>query len=188
MGNIGRNVVLMFVRLRYYFVVASATMLGSCAVNVQTIYDHEADFARYKTFCWMQGCELKVAEPHLLEDSLLRENTKKAIVAELKNKGLTLDTNNPDLLVGFTVTIKDEKAIVYHQADDTPFYRPLENDRKEINYQKGTLVLGLVDKKESKVVWEAFAVRYMDERPDFSEKRVLKGIQLVLKRFPPAKN
>jgi hypothetical protein len=90
-------------------------------------------------------------------------------------------------LIGFNITMKDEQAIIYHRSPDAPFYRPLDNDRDVIPYLRGTLVLGMADKKSSKIVWEAFAVSYLDIEPDFSEKEVLKGIKLVLRKFPPKK-
>lgn len=174
----------MFKVILFFF---AAAIFSGCAVNVHTIYDKQVDFGKYKTFCWMNGCEFKFSGPAYLNDSLMRSSIQKSIISELKKKGLTQDLNNPDLLVGLTVTMQDEQAIIYHRAEDTPFYRPLENDNKVVNYLKGTLVLGMADKKDSKMVWESFAVSYMDLNPDFSEKEVLKGIKLVLKDFPPKK-
>ena len=170
----------------FLFFLTAAT-LSSCAVKVHTIYDRQTDFTKYKTFCWMDGCVFKFSGPTFLNDSLLRGNIKKSIISELKNKGLTLDVDSPHLLVGLTVTMKDEQAIIYHRSDDMPFYQPLENDSKVVNYLKGTLVLGMADKTSSKMVWESFAVSYLDQNPNFSEKEVLKGIKLVLKKFPPEK-
>ena len=172
---------------RTIFLLLFAFGLGGCAINVRTIYDPQADFTKYKTFCWMTGCEFKFDGPTYLNDSLLRESLKTSIVEELESKGLKQDTNNPDLLVGFTITVDDEKAIIFHQSPDQPFYQPLDTDKEEITYLKGTLVLGLADKKESKIVWESFAVSYMDLQPDFDEKRVHKGIRIVLKNYPPKK-
>ncbi len=107
---------------------------------------------------------------------------------ELESKGLKQDTGNPDLLVGFTITVKEEKAIIYHPSQDQPFYRPLDKDSQEVTYLKGTLVLGMADSKESKLVLESFVVSYMELNPDFTEPNVHKGIKQVLKGYPPPKN
>lgn len=135
----------------------------------------------------MSGCEFTIAGPSYLNDSLLRENIKKAIISELNQKGITLDSNHPDLLVNFSITVKNEQAIVYHREDETPFFRAFETNTEIINYLEGTMVIGIVDKKESKVVWESFASRYMELNPDLSEENIAKGIHLVLKKFPPKK-
>ncbi len=162
-------------------------LLSSCSINVHTKYDHTIDFKQYKTYCWMDGCEFKFSGPGYLNDSLLRENLKKAIMEELASKGLTQDIDNPDLLVGFTITLKDEQAIIYHRSEDPPFYKPLDSEREVVNYLKGTLIIGMADKRESRIVWESFAIGYLDLTPDFSEKNVKKGIKLVLKDYPPKK-
>jgi hypothetical protein len=161
-------------------------MLTSCRTEIKESYDHSVDFSKYKTFCWMTGCEFKFNGPKYLNDSLLRESLKTALIEELESKGLKEDPRNPDLLVGFTITVKDEQAIIYHRAEDSPvYYQPLETEREVINYLKGTVIIGMADKKESKMVWQSIAQSYMELNPDFSEKNIHKGIKLVLKNFPP---
>lgn len=163
--------------------------LAGCSTRIQNTYDHEVDFSKYKTFCWMSGCEFKFAGPSYLNDSLLRENLKKAIVDELENKGLKQDTNDPDLLIGFTITVKDEQAIVYHPTEDTPvYYKPLETEKEVVNYLKGSIIIGMADSKESRMVWQSHAISYMEVKPDLSEKNIRKGIKLVLKNYPPKSN
>lgn len=170
---------------RILILLLASFFIGGCAVEVHTVYDHQIDFSKYKTYCWMTGCEFKFKGPDYLNDSLLRESLKTSITEELASKGLTQDVNNPDLLVGITVTMQDEKAIIYHPSKDQPFYRPLDNDRQEITYLKGTLVLGMADAKTSSIVWESFAVSYMELEPDFKEERIHKGIKFILREYPP---
>jgi Domain of unknown function (DUF4136) len=161
-------------------------LLAGCRMEVKENYDHTVDFSKYKTFCWMTGCEFKFNGPKYLDDSLLRESLKVALVEELQRKGLKEDPNNPDLLVGFTITVKDEQAVIYHRAEDSPvYYQPLETEREVINYLKGTVIIGMADRQQSKMVWQSVAVSYMELNPDFSEKNIHKGIKLVLKNFPP---
>ncbi len=161
-------------------------LLAGCKMETKESYDHAVDFSKYKTFCWMTGCEFKFNGPEYLNDSLLRESLKTSLIKELKSKGLREDSNNPDLLVGFTITVKDEQAIIYHRAEDSPvYYQPLSTDREVINYLKGTVIIGMADKKESRMVWQSLATSYMELNPDFSEKNIRKGIKMVLKNFPP---
>lgn len=161
-------------------------LLASCKVEVKETYDHKVDFSKYRTFCWMTGCEFKFNGPQYLNDSLLRESLKTSLIKELESKGLKEDTNNPDLLVGFTIAVQDEQAVIYHRAEDSPvYYQPLETDREVISYLKGTLIIGIADKKESRIVWQSHATSYMELNPDFSEKNIRKGIKLVLRNFPP---
>lgn len=168
------------------FLVLAVT--SACSVTVKETFDKQTDFSQYKTYCWMAGCEFSVTGPDYLNDSIARENIRKAIEAELKRKGLTIRTDNPDLLVGFTITVKDEQAIVYHRKEDSPFFiAPLELDKKIINYQKGSLIIGMADAKESRMVWQSHVSAYMETKPDLSEANINKGIKQALKNYPPKK-
>ncbi len=162
-------------------------VLTSCSISVKTNYDAKTDFSKYKTFCWMQGCDFKFSGPEYLKDSLISERLKKAIVEELAKKGITQNTDNPDLLVAFNVTMKDGETILYHQSEERPDISPISEHIHAIPYLKGTLVLGMADKSQSKLVWESVAVSYMDVNPDLSEKNIRAGIKAVLKKFPPRK-
>ena len=136
----------------------------------------------------MAGCEFNFTGPSYLNDSLAKENIRKAIEAELANKGLVLNADNPDLLIGFTITVKDEQAIVYHRAEDSPFYiKPFDTDKEVINYLKGSLIIGMADAKESRMVWQSHVSAYMELEPDMSEENIRKGIKQALKNYPPSK-
>lgn len=170
----------------FIVIFSLAVVFSSCEMNVHNSYDKTVDFSKYKTFCWMTGCQFDFNGPEYLNDSLLRENIKVALVKELESKGLKEDNNNPDLLVGFTITVKDEQAVIYHRPDDSPvYYEPIKDERQVINYLKGTLIIGMADKSMSKIVWQSESVGYMELNPDFYEKNIRRGIKLVLKDFPP---
>lgn len=171
---------------RSAFIVLLGVLAG-CSISVKTSYDTKADFSKYKTFCWMQGCDFKFSGPDHLKDSLISDRIKKAIIEELAKKGITQKTDNPDLLVAFNVTIKDGETIIYHQSEERPDISPIAEHIHAIPYLKGTLVLGIADKSQSKLVWESVAVSYMDTNPDLSEKNIRKGIRSVMKKFPPKK-
>ncbi len=172
--------------MKMIFFLFGVAILSACNTTIDTVHDAKADFSQYKTFCWMgDGCNFTFAEPGFLNDTTLHAKIEEALIAELKEKGLTLSTDKPDLLIGITVTVKDEKAVVYHRSPDMPYYQPLSNDREVIQYLKGTLVIGMADTKTSSIVWESFVSRYMDLNPDLSEKNIRAGIHAILENYPP---
>ena len=170
---------------KFILVFFACSLLCGCTIQIKTLYDPTTDFRKYKTFCWMNGCDFAVSGPAYLKDSLLRENIKKSIISELNIKGLTFANDNPDLLVSFNITIENQQTILYPRHDDETFFHSLDNEDRVINYLEGTLVIGIADNKESRVVWESFANRYIDANPDLSERNIAKGIHLVLKKYPP---
>ena len=164
-------------------------VLTGCNVKLHSNFDRTQDFTKYKSFCWLNGCEFTYTGPTYLNDSLLREKIKNAIVSELNEKGLRQDDNNPDLLVDFHITVENESNIIYHhQGDDDNYtFKPFPQE-EVINYLKGTIVIDMVDKVAGKMVWRSEAVGYMDTHPDLSEKNIRKGIAIALKNFPPKSN
>ncbi len=173
---------------RVVLILFCLAVVTGCSVTVKETFDKQTDFSQYKTYCWMAGCDFNFTGPSYLNDSTAKENIRKAIEAEMKAKGLTLSTDNPDLLVGFTITVKDEQAIVYHRAEDTPiFIKPLDLDKEVINYLKGSLIIGMADARESRMVWQSHVSAYMELKPDLSEANIRKGIKQALKNYPPKK-
>jgi len=165
-----------------FFVFA---ILSSCSVKVNSTFDQSKDFSKYKTFCWLNGCEFTYTGPTYLNDSLLREKIKRAIVSELTSKGLSQNDDNPDLLVDFHISVENESSVIYHHYDDSHYdFKPFP-EQEVVNYLKGTIIVDIVDKEEARMVWRSVAIGYMDLHPDLSEKNIQKGIKTALKNFPP---
>lgn len=163
----------------------TAIFISSCNIKVHSSYDQTQDFSKYKTFCWLNGCEFTYTGPTYLNDSTLREKIKEAIVAEMGKKGFTQNDNNPDLLIDFHISVENESSIIYHHGDDDIYdFRPFPKE-EVVNYLKGTLVIDMVDKAKGKMVWRSESIGYMDLHPDLSEKNIRKGIASVLRKFPP---
>jgi hypothetical protein len=156
--------------------------------NIQTSYDQDINFSTYKSFCWLEGCELAITGPDYLKDSIIQKNIKNAIIDELTRKGLRYDDSNPDLLVDFHVVIENEKVITYHNREDEPYYyRMTFLTPEEMLLTKGTILLHMVDRQKSIVVWQSQVLGYLETGPDLSEKNIQKGIFQLLKEFPPKK-
>lgn len=174
--------------MRFFVILfLSSSWFYGCSVKVHTGFDAKHDFTKYKTFCWLAGCEFRYTGPAYLDDSLLREQIKEAITLELGRKGLSKNEDHPDLLVDFHISVQNESSIIYHhQEEDVYYYKPFPQE-EVINYLKGTIVIDMVDKLEGHMVWRSEAIGYMDVHPDLSGKNIQKGIRLALKKFPPKK-
>ena len=157
----------------------------SCGVKVSTTYDHAMDFSDYKTFCWLQGCEFTFTGPNYLNDSMVIEDIKVAIINELHDKGYVRDENDPDFLIDFHVTVEDKETMVYRyneQFMDEEVPLPAE---EVYYYREGTLVMDIVDKTSGRMVWRSHVRRYMENNPNPPPGHMKKGIIMALKDFPP---
>ncbi len=164
--------------------------LGGCGVKVTTLSDQHTDFKQYKTFCWMKGCEFVYSGPSYLMTPEAKAIFQKSIIEEMATKGIRYDSENPDLLIDLHVTMESEKVETYHRemmdSESNRFYRFYDRSQPiEIDLLKGTLVLDMADRKESKMVWRSVAVSYLDIHPELTDANIRKGIHKALEKFPP---
>ncbi len=160
--------------------------LTGCGPKIHTTYDHRVDFKKYKSFCWMKGCEFIYSGPKYLSDSLVRGYFKKAIIETMKSKGVVYNADYPDLLVDVHVTVENMSEIIYHRDQEAQMsFLPLA-EPEVIEFLKGTLVIDMADRNESRMVWRSEAIGYLDIHPELTEKNIRKGIERVLQDFPSA--
>jgi len=159
----------------------------SCSIKVQTLYDRKVDFAKYKTFCWMKGCEFQFTGPAYLNEPEVRQKIQNAIVEEMADRGLVLNNDQPDLLVDVHVTVEDEKIQTYHRTEEKELYYRLFDEPTELLLLKGTLVIDMADKNEGRMVWRSVAVSYLDLHPQLTERNIRRAMKRTLRDFPPRK-
>ncbi|MBS1486476.1 MAG: DUF4136 domain-containing protein [Bacteroidetes bacterium] len=162
--------------------------VAGCSIRVKTTYNHQTDFKKYKTFCWLEGCEFRMNAPRHFNDSLIKSLMQQAIIAEMKAKGIEYNSNTPDLLMDVHVSIKTDTAILWHRTDDQPFLmRPQFAQPEELIVNKGTLIIDLADKAKGQMVWRSVAVSFFEKNPELTEENFRKGVAAALKNFPPKK-
>jgi hypothetical protein len=167
------NVFLSFAML---FFLTSA----SFARQVKTDYDRTANFDQYKTYSWQ-----KVAT----KDPLWADRIKRDVDAALTAKGWTHVPEGGNIsLVAMGVTTTQEALNTYYNsfgggrrfgggfatATTTP----------EV-YRVGTLMLEMVDTQTKKLVWRGSASDTLSNKSDKNIKNLDKGVQKMLKDFPP---
>jgi|GEM_PF-378953 hypothetical protein len=172
---------------RGWWLLAFALLLGCTSARVQRAYDPTVDFSRYQTFCWLKGCEFEVKGPAYLQDAAVRERVKSALVRVLEKKGLRYSDQNPDLMVGFQVSMQDEKMLVTENQSEDVVYSMGFPKTREVTLLSGTLTLHLADRQLGAVVWQSSVHGYLEPTPDLSEENIRQGIELALKEFPPRK-
>lgn len=170
----------------YPFCALLAIGAAACSSRIQAAYDRDTDFRTYTSWCWMQGCEFTFSGPEYLDKDRVRTGIQDAISAEMADRRLLKDDNNPDLLVDFHITVTDETSVLYHPDFDNDFLRPSEGvKREEIRYLKGTLIVDMADRSSGRMVWRSVAIGYYDTHPEITEENIRRGIHRALKGFPP---
>ncbi len=162
-------------RLKYCLVVATAASLltlGGCANSpeVRASSDPYANFASYQTF----GFVSPLGTDRSGYQTLVSQQIKAAVQAQLEARGMRLVAQSPELLVNFNASITDKTQISHVPVLVQPafgagyyggsyygyrsgFYSawPLYVDQTIVTrYKEGTLNIDIIDSARKQLVWE----------------------------------
>ncbi len=178
--------------------------LSGCAVtapvDVSTDFDRNVNFTQYRTFKWFQD------KPEAGRDSAYKYNTfldqriRRAVEAQLTQKGMTKVEGNADILVAYDVkVITRQQARPDYAAGPGLGYgygywygyrynygynrfgtRPMVIEQ----YKDGTIIIDLVDPKENQLLWRGWGQMEVDQA-NISEEEVMKIVTNILAKYPP---
>lgn len=172
-----------FVRWITVHVPLSLIMLTfAFAQHVQTDFDHQANFAQYKTFSWQ---EIKPA------DSLWDSRIKNAVDTQLAAKGWTETGDGADVTIVAIKTTQTQRSLqtFYDGFGGGWRWRGFggfgDSTTTEQDYKEGTLIIDLYDARTKQLIWRGSAQDMLSDKAEKNEKNLQKGVAKMFKDFPP---
>lgn len=184
--------------MKRLFLLAAALLLGSVsaavAQDVRYNFAQDVDFAKYKTFKWVELKDAQHANP------IVDKQIAAAIEAELAKKGLTkTDNDSADLFIGYQTAIGTEKQFTSYNTGWG--YGPgwgggwygyggmTTTTGSTSTIYIGTLVLDMYDSGKKELVWRGTASKTINPtaKPEKQQKNIQKAVAKLLKNFPPTK-
>lgn len=164
---------------RFFKKLLGATLLSSCLAlvacasgpQIQTDYDHSADFALYRTFAFAQPLGTDRAGYTTIVTSRLKE----AATNQMTQRGYTYDANNPDLLVNFYLKAQTQTEYVPpppmwggyygYGGFGGGWYQPWPGYGwgTTVQYTDGMLKVDLIDARKKQLVWEGTATNQIND-------------------------
>jgi hypothetical protein len=165
-------------------------------LNVKTDYDKNVNFAQYHTFAFQRGRIINRLGVTDTDNTLVDGRIHDAVVDQLSAKGLTLNTQSPDLVVTYVAGAKNKREIedLGPTPYDSPFFGGPFGFRHDglfgpgygqfyVNdYTQGTLILDFIDPHTKQLVWRAYVSGPVD-KPD--AKTINNAVAAALKQYPP---
>jgi Domain of unknown function (DUF4136) len=157
-------------------VVAVAVVMTTAVLYAQKVSvdaDPAAPFATYKTYAWVDGTP---APSPLNEDRL-----QMAVDTELSDRGVRMNTTDPDLIVTTHVTTNERQELVVDG------FRPGRWDGSTAQvqaYVDGTLVVDLYDAHTKKMVWRGVATATASDKPTKNAGKINKVLDKMFEKFP----
>ena len=158
------------------------------ALTVNVDYDKDADFSNIKTFAWVEGT--------YAPNPLVHQRIVNAIKYHLSMSGLTETDENPDVLVTYHGSTKEELSIdtthfdYYYAGGRAGWYRggsygSLGSSTTVTTYTVGTLVVDIWIAESKKLIWRAEASATVTSNAAKNEKKINKAAQKMFAKFPP---
>jgi Domain of unknown function (DUF4136) len=167
------------------WIVALLVAVGAAsAQQVQTDFDHQANFSQYKTYSWQA---IKPA------NSLWDARIKSAVDAQLAAKGWTQVDSGADIAIVAIKTTQTQRTLqtFYDGFGGGWGWRRFgaggfgESETTEQDYKEGTLVVDMYNATTKQLIWRGSAEDTLSSKAENNEKNLDKGVAKMFKKFPP---
>jgi hypothetical protein len=177
-------------------------LLVSCAGSINTFseYSKSIDFQKYKTYAWIPSASTDIQ--NLSTERMFGKMVTTISNEELKKKGMVLDTEKPDVVIRFSMGIKNQMQ--YSQSPTLsvgvgvgyggygygmPGYYagaavPVAGGNiTESRADEATLVIEMFETSTGYILWTGGARKTVDNNAD-SEKTMRLALYSIFERLP----
>ena len=167
-------------------------LLAGCGTSISTNYDYDvnARFSDYKTFDWQPEPEVAPgnAQQARARNDLLDKRVKTNVEAVLNDKGMTRNTNTPDIRIVYHTGVQDKVQVTdwgYRYSDSYWGWGGREID--VYNYEEGTLIIDFIDVATTQLVWRGAGKVALSNSGSSGadDELVKKVVGKILSRYPP---
>ena len=146
--------------------------------GVNTDYDHNADFARYKTYSWGK---VQTA------DGLWDDRVKSAIAGQLAAKGMTEVPSGGDVVVAARDAIHNQQQLnTFYDGFGGRRFGGLGMSTTTVdNYKVGTLIVEMFDGASKNLIWRGTASDTVSNNADKNIKSLDKNVHKMFEHYPP---
>jgi hypothetical protein len=163
-----------------------ALTAGCAAMTVSSHIERNVNFADFLTYDWGPPDNLPVGDPRLDNNPFFQDYLQGAIEKKMAARGYErVVSGEPDLLIHYHASV-NQKVDVY-KADAPYGYCYGTCEAQVVDYEQGTLVVDIVDRKTNKVIWRGWAQDTMNGVIDNQarlEKQVDEGVAKMMLQLP----
>ncbi|MBU1820500.1 MAG: DUF4136 domain-containing protein [Bacteroidetes bacterium] len=170
--------------------------------------DLSAPFDTYKTYAWANQVRSAKNLAYVINDAILNTRIKNAVAHELAARNYSMNEQEPDILVNYRVFDEPVEMTGYEgYFHDTDFWgteevknaaptmlprsnlvvnndTPALDKGTEYYFDKGTLMVQLVDADKGVVVWQGYASGLTDGMVfDKDEEHIAQAVNLIFDRY-----
>jgi len=162
---------------------------GCSSLTVNYDYDQDANWAKYRTYGWMETSQRDSDQNSPLANTgLLQQRLQNSINLVMADRRITA-SDDPDLLVIYHLGSQDKIQVTdwgYRYSDYYWGYGGRQIDVYQ--FTEGSLVIDLVDAETQNLVWRGTGTKVIDQTqksPEEMQDRANKIINKIMESFPP---
>lgn len=162
-------------------------LYGSCAVQVKTYQKAGQDFSDYASWCWLKGCDLTYQGPEYYYSKEVMTEIANSIAYNMHQKGYQQLDDQSDLLVNFFIIMEEDSTEVSNEYDgmfNGLDMLPINPYPEYEKFLRGSLIIDVIDRKKSELVWRSNAVRYMEINPEYDRALIWEAVAKAMKKLP----
>ena len=179
--------------------VAGLILLSSCSsLKVYSDVDSTVDFSKYKTLEYYGWAE----ESDKILTTLDKDRIENAFGTEFEKRGFKVVESGGDMIVTLFIVVEQKTtttATTSHMGGGYGGYYGgyygygpgygwggghSTTSIQEYDYNVGTLVCDVFDKKDEKLIWEGIGTGEINENPKNRDKNIPKTVQAIMSKFP----
>jgi len=172
--------------LKSYLGIFLLISLG-CASTQEVMFDYnpEVDFNQYGTFVLcVDDLFVEYTNRPNYDNKTVRTYLADAVEYEMKKRNHKTNVLNPELQVGFTITLTNRIVSFTDCGDENPLGYWNECKIKEINYIDETLVVYVSDYKTNKVIWQASIECNLNKPKKVLKEHIEEAVKQLFKTYP----
>ncbi len=167
----------------------SVLITTACTIKVKTYEKPGQSFDNFNTWCWLRGCEVTYQGPDYLYDQKVIDEIANAIAFNMYQKGYQQGDDQSNLLVNFFTIVKEDSSEIIDSYDG---FMPEVGWMNQLypkyqKYLKGSLVIDVIDRESSTLIWRSHAIKYMEINPMYEKREIWKGVNKAMRKLPEVK-
>jgi phage pi2 protein 07 len=173
-----KNIIKLSISLILFFNLSCST------IGVAVDFDRNNDFSTYKTYKWIKQKKSDDSKS-IYKNNLNKRRFALAIENELKQKGFERTEDRTfEFSVVYHLRFEKKLDVTSYGYKYYPSTGYAERYIQTRVYQKGSIILDIIDRKERLLVWRGAAEGVLSETDD-PEETINRAIKAILKDFPP---
>jgi hypothetical protein len=162
--------------------LVGSTLAGCASLNIGS-YSSRLDVATYRTYAWGPADAAATGDPRLDNNPFFVERLQVEVERALARKGFAKTTTEaPEVLLHYHASVTQELNL-----NGTDGQKYGEDGPRPFVYEKGTIVVDLVDPQTRNLVWRGWAEGAIDnviDNQEWMEERIDKAVARIMERLP----